>query len=113
MDQILADDKSRRTFIFLVWFDPFRPSPTLFRHVGTGLSGLTSTKQRVKCLAQGHNAVPPVRLETTTPRSQVKHSIIELSRSLDALLSHITCILFVTQPKEIQPKIKLNLTLTF
>ena len=23
--------------------------------------GLTSTKQRIMCLAQGHNAVPPVR----------------------------------------------------
>ena len=28
--------------------------------------GLTSTKQRMKCLAQGHNAVPLVRLEPTT-----------------------------------------------
>ena len=25
--------------------------------------GLTSTKQRIKCLAHGHNAVPPVRLK--------------------------------------------------
>ena len=31
--------------------------------------GLTSTKQRIKCLAQGHNTVPPVRLEPATPRS--------------------------------------------
>ena len=41
---------------------------------------LTSTKQRIKCLAQGHNAVPPVRLEPTTPQSWVKppHSSLHL-----------------------------------
>ena len=30
--------------------------------------GLTSTKQRIKCFAQGHNTVPPVT------QSRVKHS---------------------------------------
>ena len=41
--------------------------------------GLTSTKQRIKCLAPGHNAVPSVRLsnEPATPRSRVKHSTTE------------------------------------
>ena len=39
--------------------------------------GLTSTKQRIECLAQGHNAVLPVKLETTPPRSQVMHSTTE------------------------------------
>ena len=39
--------------------------------------GLTNTKQRLKCLAQGHNTVPLVSLEAGTPRSQVKHSITE------------------------------------
>ena len=29
------------------------------------------------CLAQGHNTVKPVRLESTTPRSRVKHSTSE------------------------------------
>ena len=29
------------------------------------------------CLAQGHNAVMPVRLEPATPRSRVKHSTTE------------------------------------
>ena len=28
-----------------------------------------STKQRIKCLVQGHNAVPPVMLEPATPGS--------------------------------------------
>ena len=39
--------------------------------------GLTSTKQRIKCLAQGHNAVPPVRLEPAAPQSRIKHSTTE------------------------------------
>ena len=33
------------------------------------------------CLAQGHNAVTPVRLESAALWSQVKHSITELLRS--------------------------------
>ena len=37
------------------------------------------------CLAQGHNAVTPVRLEPTTPLSQVKHSTTE------PLCSPLTC----------------------
>ena len=32
------------------------------------------TKQRLMCLAQGHNTVMPVRLELATSRSQVNHS---------------------------------------
>ena len=31
------------------------------------LLGLTSTIQRIKCLAQAHNAVPSVRLKPTFP----------------------------------------------
>ena len=34
------------------------------------------------CLAQGHNTVTPVRLESTTPWSQDKHSAIEPLPSL-------------------------------
>ena len=33
--------------------------------------GWTNTKQRIKCLAQGHNAAPPVRLEPATPQARV------------------------------------------
>ena len=43
--------------------------------------GWTSTKQRIKCLAQWHNAVPLVRLELPTPQSQVKHSTTKPLRS--------------------------------
>ena len=40
-----------------------------------GLPGLNQYyKQRIKCLAQGQNAVPQVRLEPATPQSRVKHS---------------------------------------
>ena len=34
------------------------------------------------CLAQGHNTVPPVTLEPTTPGSRVKHSTTEPLHSL-------------------------------
>ena len=34
------------------------------------------------CLAQGHNAVTPVRLESAAPRSRVKHYTTEPLRSL-------------------------------
>ena len=34
------------------------------------------------CLAQGHNAVAPVRLKPAAPRSQVKHSTTEPLRFL-------------------------------
>ena len=44
--------------------------------------GLTSTKQGLRWLAQGHNAVVPVRLKLATPQSQVKHSTTEPLRSL-------------------------------
>ena len=36
------------------------------------------------CLAQGHNVVTPMRLQPAAPRSQVKHSNIDLLRSLFA-----------------------------
>ena len=34
------------------------------------------------CLAQGHNAVTPVRLEQAAPQSRVKHFITEPLRSI-------------------------------
>ena len=42
---------------------------------------LTSTKQRIKCCAHGHNTLPLVRLEPATPQSRVKHSTAEPLRS--------------------------------
>ena len=43
--------------------------------------GSTGTKQGLMCLAQGHKTVRPVRLETATPQSRVKHSTTEPLRS--------------------------------
>ena len=56
-----------------------------------------STKQRIKCLAKGHNAVPQVRLELLTPRSQVNHSTTEPRSSLFNPLSYerTTVIIFL------------------
>ena len=34
--------------------------------------------QRIMCLAQGHNTVPPVRLKLVTPQIQIEHSTTEL-----------------------------------
>ena len=42
--------------------------------------GLTSTMQRIKCLAQEHNIVPPMRLKPTTHQSQ--SSTLPLSGSV-------------------------------
>ena len=50
--------------------------------------GWTSTMQGLKCLAQGHNIVPPVRLKTATPQSQVKHSAIEPLHSSILFTTH-------------------------
>ena len=45
--------------LVFVWFDSYAPCDNF--SVITGWVFLT--KQRIKCLAQGHKAVPPVRLE--------------------------------------------------
>ena len=56
----------------LIWF--ITSHQQSFSFVGTGLLSWTSTKLWLMCLAQGHNAVTPVRLEPAVPRSRVKHS---------------------------------------
>ena len=38
---------------------------------------LNNTKQNIKCLAPGHNIVPPVRLKSVTLPSQVEQSTTE------------------------------------
>ena len=51
-----------------------------FSYKGMGLPGLNQdvlSKLGLMCLAQGHNAVMPVRLEPLAPRSRVKHSATE------------------------------------
>ena len=48
------------------WFDLIHQQ--VFRYVGTGLPGLTGTKLGLMRLAQGHNAMTPVRLEAAATR---------------------------------------------
>ena len=52
-----------------VWFDSFHPVNIFSVKSGRVFLGWTSTKQRIKCLAQGHNTVPPVRLEPALVRA--------------------------------------------
>ena len=47
--------------------------------------GRTCTKLGLMCLAQGHNAVTPLRLELVSPWSGVKHSTTEPMGSYDFL----------------------------
>ena len=49
--------------------------------------GWTSTKLGSMCLAQGHNAVTPMRLESAAPWSPVKHSTTESLHSLIKIIS--------------------------
>ena len=53
-------------YVLFDLFDYFCPSQQYFSHVRMVLPWLTSTKQKINCLAQGHNAVPPVRLKPAT-----------------------------------------------
>ena len=46
------------------------------------MSGLPQLNHKQGYFAQGHNAIPPVRLESATPPSRVKHSTTKPLRSL-------------------------------
>ena len=63
------------------WFDSLRPINNLSVIKGPVFLGWTSTKLGLMCLAQGHNAVTPVRLDPVAPQSRVKHSTTEPLRS--------------------------------
>ena len=65
---------------FFVWFDTLHPSQQSFHCIVVFL-GWTSTKQGLMCLAQGHNAVTPVRHDPTALWSWVEHSTTEPLRS--------------------------------
>ena len=74
--------------LFLILYVP----STIFRLCRDWSSWVeTSTKLGLMCLAQGHNEVTPVRLESVAFRSQVKHSTTEQGplRSLGSVLSII------------------------
>ena len=61
-------------WVLFVWFDSLHPNNNLSVIKERVFLGWTSTKLGLKCLAQGHNAVMPVRLEPAAPLSWVKHS---------------------------------------
>ena len=88
VEQIYAtviDIRHMTTFILFVWFDSLRPINILSIMYGRFFLGWTSTKLGLMCLAQGHKAVTPVRLEPADLRSRVKHSTAEPLRSLQLL----------------------------
>ena len=66
--------------VCLIWI--FTSHQQYFSYQVTVFLGWTSTKLGLMCLAQGHNAVTPMRLEPTALRSQVKHFTTEPLRSL-------------------------------
>ena len=64
------------TCVFVCLFDLilYVPVNNLLVKSGRVFLGWTSTKLGLMCLAQGHNAVTPVRLEPAAIWSRVKHS---------------------------------------
>ena len=73
-------DQDRGVDLFL-FFDSLDPINNLSVMLGQVFLGWTSSKLGLMCLAQGHNAAMPVRLEPMAPRSPVKHSTTEPLRS--------------------------------
>ena len=55
--------------------------------------GWTSTKQRIKCLAHGHNTVPLVRLEHANPG--LKSNTLPLSHPAPSYLTHTSLASFL------------------
>ena len=73
--------KQQRTLFIL--FNFLRPINNLSVIKGRVFLGWTSTKLGLMCLAQGHNAGTPVRLEPAALRSRVTHSTTEPLYSLE------------------------------
>ena len=67
----------RMNDFWFVSFDSLCPINNLSVTNGQGLPGLNQYYARINVLAQGHNAVMPVRLEPTAPQSGVKHTTTE------------------------------------
>ena len=56
-----------RVYTFSVFFILYLSLNSFSVMLGRVSVGLSGTKQRIKCLAQRHNAAPLVKLETATP----------------------------------------------
>ena len=63
------------SFVCLIRF--FTSNQQSFSYEGMGLPRLNQYLARINVLAQGHNAVMPVRLKPMAPQLQVKHSTTE------------------------------------
>ena len=61
--------------------------------------GWTGTKQRIMCLAQGHNAVHPVWLEPANPQSHLKYSTTEPLCYSQPMLILLTTVVILGQIK--------------
>ena len=72
-------EENFRFFVDLILYVPVNNFPVMSGRV---FLGLNSTKLGLMFLAQGHNPVRPVRLETLAFRSRVKHSTTKPLRSL-------------------------------
>ena len=81
-----------------VWFDSLRPINTLSVMYGRVFLGWTSTQLGIMCLAQGHNAETPVRLEPVPLRSRVKHSA---TKPLPSLFSTPYTRPYMTRPIQV------------
>ena len=76
----------RRLYMIFDWTEVFVlvlyiPVNNFSDMLGCFFQSWTSTKQRVKCLSQGHKAVHLMMLKLTTPRSLAKHSTTKLLHS--------------------------------
>ena len=74
--------KESSPFGCFVWVDALLPSQWFFSHAGTYPALNQYYKQRIKFLADGHNRLPPVRLEPATSQSQIERSTTVLLRML-------------------------------
>ena len=90
LGDITPCNKIDRPIVCLLDLTLYVPVNTFSVMSGRVFHGWTSNKQGLMCIAQGHNAVSPVRLEPTSPRSRVKHSTTEALRSLNHYRDH-TC----------------------
>ena len=87
-------------FIFLIWFFFCSWCFILinkFSVMSGRFLGWTSTKQRINCLAQGRNKLPPVRLEPATSSQSLYHWATAYLVFWFGILS-INCYLGYTSP---------------
>ena len=67
-------------YVPIVWCD-YVPINNFSVMSGRVFLGLISIKQKINCLAQGHNTVPTVRLKPPTSRSEIRHPTTDPSCS--------------------------------